>query len=236
MPTHVMVDFDDTLVDTGPRFRARRDALFGYLEDLGFPRARSYRVHHEVVDQELLGLWGYGPFRLPASFRDTYIRLCSESGIAPDPRTARRVEGFADGIEATPPLLPGALEHLARLADRLPVALYTQSSYPEYQALCIEESGVLEIIPRERVVITPVKDAASYRRALETMRAGPPERSCMVGNSVRSDVNPALEAGARAIWIDHGEVWHADRADPISGDLTRVGSFPEAVSILVEDR
>lgn len=230
----VLVDFDDTLVNTGPRFRERRDALFGYLEELGFPRTRSYRVHHEVVDRELLGLWGYGPFRLGASFRDTYLRLCSESGRIPEPRAARRAEELAEGIEDPPPPLPGAMESLARLADTHPLAIYTQSAFPEYQARCIESAGVFDIVPRDRLVITPEKSVESYRRALKALNAGPPEATCMVGNSVRSDVNPAIASGARAIWIDAGDPWHQDLADPLEGDLTRVESFPEAVTVLTD--
>lgn len=233
MTNFVLVDFDDTLVDTGPRFRERRDALFSFLEELGFPRAHAYRIHHEVVDRELLGIWGYGPFRLGASFRDTYLRLCSEDGRIPEPVAARRAEALADGIDEPPPTLPGALDALARLAAALPVAIYTQSAFPTYQTRCIENSGVFDIVPPSRLVITPDKSPESYRAALRSLDAGPAERSCMVGNSVRSDVNPALLSGARAIWVDAGDPWHADLADPLEGDLTRVESFPEAVEVLL---
>ncbi len=229
-----MVDFDDTLVATGPRFRVRREALFDRLEHLGFPRARSWSVHHEIVDRELLDLWGFGPFRLGASFRDTYYRLCSQAGRTPDPDVAMELEALADGIESPPPLIPGALEGLRQLVAACPTALYTQSSYPDFQAYCIEASGVLEVVPRERVVITPVKDVDAYRRAVETVDGGPPGHSVMIGNSMRSDVNPAIEAGAQAIWIDSGDPWHADHAPPIVEAIPRADSFAEAVQMLLD--
>lgn len=234
MTTHALVDFDDTLVDTGPRFRSRREALFDRMESLGFPREEAWRIHHEVVDRELLSLWGYGPFRLGASFRDTYLRLCADAGRPHDPLEAREAEWLAKGIESPPPLLPGALDHLSRLARHHPVAIYTQSSYPDYQRHCVEASGVLGIVPRSRLVITPEKSDASYLEAVKAIGAGPPERTCMIGNSVRSDVNPALRMGARAIWIDAGEPWHHDRAELADGLVTRVESFPDAVDAVLD--
>jgi putative hydrolase of the HAD superfamily len=233
MNRFVLVDFDDTLVETGPRFRSRRDELFSFLESLGFPRTLSYRVHHEIVDPELMGIWGYGPFRLGASFRDTYLRLCVEEGQSPNPKDAQQAEALADGIDSPPPPIPGALDGLARLASAHPVAIYTQSSFPDYQTRCVESSGVLDIIPRDRLIITPVKSVGSYRRALTTLGAGEPGESCMIGNSMRSDVNPALKAGARAIWIDSGDPWHADLAEPFHDEIPRADSFSEAVEMLV---
>ncbi len=225
----VLVDFDDTLVDTGPRFRARRDTLFDFLEGLGFPRAEAKHAHHEVVDRELLDLMGFGPFRLGASFRDTYLRLSARAGLPPDPRLAREAEALAEGIEGPPPPLPGAMDALRELVRHHPVVLYTQSHFPDYQMRCVEASGVLEILPPTRIRITPTKDAAAYRAAARYGGLADPTRSLMIGNSIRSDVNPALAAGASAIWVDGGEAWHHDLAEPLHDRFRRVPSFARAV-------
>jgi putative hydrolase of the HAD superfamily len=238
MAPFILVDFDDTLVDTGPRFRRRRDALFRFLASLGFGEEEAWKTHHEVVDRELLDLWGFGPFRLGPSFRDTYLRLAHDRGIPPDPNLARMAEALAGGFDEEPaPPLPGALEALRELVRHRQVALYTQSHYPEYQLGSVTSAGVLEILPRERVFITPEKDAPAYRRAALAAGAPSPEASLMVGNSIRADVNPALEAGAGAIWIDQGEPWHLDEARPVDRPFARARSFAEAVDqILSEGR
>ncbi len=232
-PSAVVVDFDDTLVDTGRRFDDRRRALFDVLEKAGFPRNEVESVHHDVVDQELLGVFGYGPFRLGPSFRDTYLRLAHLHGRPPDPELARKAEAQARGIDDAPPPFPGALEALEALASRLPVTLWTQSHFPAYQLGCVEAAGVLDILRPEQVVVTPVKDAVRYRALVKGLGVDSPARSVMVGNSMRKDVNPALEAGARAIWIDGGPSWHMDRAEPWSRGYLRVRSFPEAVEQLL---
>jgi putative hydrolase of the HAD superfamily len=229
----VLVDFDDTLVDTGPRFADRRRHLFNLLEAEGFHRDRVEHVHHEVVDSELLGLLGFGPFRLGPSFRDTYVRLCVFHQRTPDPAVARSAEALAEGVEAPSPPFPGALEALERLSRTVPTAVYTQSGFPEYQLKCMEAAGVLEIIPAARIRVTPEKTTEAFRRASLDFGVPPGPGVWMVGNSVRSDVNPALAAGARALWVHSGgDGWHHDRAEPLA-PVPTAPTFAAAVDRLL---
>jgi putative hydrolase of the HAD superfamily len=236
MPGLVLVDFDDTLVDTGPRFRARRERLFDFLSGLGFDRTDAWHAHHEVVDRELLPLMGYGPFRLGASFRDTYLRVAAQAGLPPDPGRAREAEALAEGIEDPPPPLPGAMHALRELARHHRVLLYTQSHFPDYQIECVEAAGVLEILPRDRVRITPIKDETAFRSAARYGGFADPGRTLMVGNSIRSDVNPALAAGASAIWIETGDTWPLDRAEPLHAGYARAPDFATAVERILGGR
>lgn len=229
----VLVDFDDTLVDTGPRFSERRARLFDFLAAEGFDPTEAHRVHHDVVEGELLPLMGFGPFRLAPSFRDTYLRLCADAGRRPETAAAQAAEALASGIEDPPTLFPGALPALRRLADRHPTVLYTQSGFPDYQLSCIRAAGVLDILPSDRVRITPHKTRSAFEKVLGDFRVSAPHRALMIGNSVRADVNPALEAGARAIWIQMDEVWHHDLGDPLDPQVPRASHFVEAVDSLL---
>ena len=56
----------------------------------------------------------------------------------------------------------------------------------------------------------------------------------MIGNSVRSDVNPALEIGARAILIEIDDPWHHDEVEPIHRDFAVVRSLREAAALLLD--
>lgn len=229
----VLVDFDDTLVETAPRFARRRARLFDFLKEQGFAREEAERIHHEVVDAELLDILGFGPFRLGPSFRDTYVRLCWIHGRTPKLETAREAEGLAAGVEEPGPPFPGALSALDRLASRLPTAIYTQSGFPAYQMNCLKRAGILSVIPRTRVRITPDKTPAAFRETAHEFGVQNPEGVVMVGNSVRSDVNPALQAGAEAIWVNGGESWHHDRAEPLARVPT-APTFVHAVKVLLD--
>jgi len=225
----VLVDFDDTLVETAPAFHQSREALFARLSSEGFSEEDAFRVHHEVVEPELLALFGMGPFRLEPSFRDTYVRLCVEEGRDPDPEVADECGALGKDFMGHPKLLEGALEALEKLSQRIPTVLYSQASQPDYQLGRIRDAGVTEIIPEDRIRITPRKTRETFLEALAHFQLPDPSRSMMIGNSLRSDINPALEAGARAILVEPYEMWHYDNVPPFSGDFLRFTTFPEAV-------
>lgn len=229
----ILVDFDDTLVDTGPRFHQARARLFQLLIREGFHPDEVHRVHHDEVDAEFLDRMGYGPARLGPSFRETYARLCSLNGRRPGSAMAEGCAELGASVAGPPPLLEGALDALRTLARNLPTALYTQSSDPDYQLHCIRASGVLDILPVHRVHITPRKTPEAFLETLGRFQAPEPDRVCMVGNSIRSDVNPALASGARAIHVEVPSPWVHDVVPLLRADVPTVRSFREAVDLLL---
>lgn len=229
----VLVDFDDTLVDTAPRFRDARRALFERLEALGFDGDRCRELHHGTVDLEMIGRYGLGPARLEHSFRETYGRICAEMAIEPDETIAEMLAALGRAVAGTPPPLDGALDALRSLAAAHPTALYTQAGDPEYQLRCVREAGVLEILPEERVHVCPRKTPDAFLEVLDRFGVTDPARAWMIGNSIRSDVNPALACGARAILVDVEEPWEFDLVEPVSDDFVRARSFADAVAYLL---
>src|SRR5512146_2967391 len=192
----VLVDFDDTLVDTAPRFLGARRALFERLVALGFDDTRCRTVHHQEVDPLLMRQYGFGPGRLEHSFRETYGALCRYDGIEPDTAVSSELEALGRAVAGTPPLLDGALDALGELARALPTVLYTQSGEPEYQLRCVREAGVTDILGAERIRVAGRKTVDAFREALAHYGVADPALAWMIGNSIRSDVNPALLVGA----------------------------------------
>lgn len=235
-PEIVLVDFDDTLVNTATRFRGAREALFARLAELGFDDATARHVHHHEVDPVVIERYGLGPARIEPAFRETYFALCARARLEPDPATADALAALADGVAEPPPPLDGAIQALARLAERWPTALYTQAGEPEHQLRCIRASGVLDVLPESRVHICERKTPAAYRATLERFGVRDAARSWMVGNSVKSDINPALTVGANAILVEAVEPWIGDIADPVSEDFMRFPDFPAAVEFLTGAR
>lgn len=231
----VLVDFDDTLVETAPAFHRAREVLFERLAAEGFERERASRVHYQVVEPELLSLFGMGPFRLEPSFRDTYLRLCVAEGRLPEPAVAQECGELGRGIMDHAPVLEGALDALGKLAGRLPTTIYSQASHPEYQMARIRAAGVMEIVPEARVRITHRKTRDTFQEALLHFGVRDPARALMIGNSLRSDINPALEAGAAAVLVEPYEMWEYDVVPPVSQDFLRFRTFPEAVGHILEN-
>lgn len=230
----VLVDFDDTLVDTAPRFQRARQELFDLLVSLGFEAELVRQTHHEEIDPVMRQRFGLGPQRLEHAFRETYEHLCARAALGFDESIAMRCAIMGRSVAGTPPLLEGALEALRRLADRLPTALYTQSGNFDYQLTCVTDSGVLEIVRHERVHITERKTADQFRAVLKQFEVRDPANVWMIGNSMRSDINPALECGANAIFVDVDDPWEFDVVDPLHDGFHRVRTFPEAVDFLLK--
>lgn len=229
----VLVDFDDTLVDTAPRFQNARRGLFALLKTEGFDEDLVSRLHHDVVDPLMIERHGLGPRRLEHSFRETYARVCEQFGRGLADDIAHRCAELGRAVAGTPSALTGALAALQRLSAALPTAVYTQSGDREYQLACIRESLVLNVIPEDRVVIRERKTAEAFRQTIARFGVAEPQSVWMIGNSVRSDINPALEAGSRAILVETAEPWVFDLVEPVHNDFTRVPTFVDAVDYLL---
>ena len=234
--TLVLVDFDDTLVDTAPRFQRARRELFDLLVALGFDEELVRRTHHDEIDPLMRQRFGLGPQRLEHAFRATYEHLCNSAARTLEENIAMRCSMLGKTVAGTPPLLEGALDALRRLASELPTVVYTQAGDSAYQLACIAECGVLEIIERDRIRIAERKTREQFRAVLDEFGITDPGGVWMIGNSMRSDINPALECGANAIFVDVDEPWEFDVVEPIHDGYHTVRTFPEAVDLLLNGR
>jgi len=230
----VLVDFDDTLVETAPAFQNAREALFQHLEDQGFSREDSYRVHHQEVDPELLAKFGMGPFRMEPSFRETYLRLSREKGLAPDQAFADRCSALGRDFLGKPKVMEGSLEALEALTCVVPTVIFSQSAQVEYQMDRVRDAGVTHILQEDRIRITGRKTSETFQEALEHFGIRDPSGATMIGNSLRSDINPALSVGAGAILVEPYEMWHYDNVPPLSPDFLRFSTFAQAVDHILQ--
>ena len=228
----VLVDFDDTLVATAPRFQNARRSLFALLSSLGADETMAYHVHHDRVDLAMVETHGLGPARLEHSFRRTYQVIGEELGWTLSDEVAEQCAELGRAVAGPPPLIEGAFDALKRLAHRHPTAVYTQAGDRAYQLSCVEATGVHEILGRNRIVVCERKTAAAFESTLDAFGIADPASVWMIGNSIRSDINPALETGARAILVEVSDPWAFDLVPPVSEDFVRVSSFPQAVDYL----
>ena len=120
-----------------------------------------------------------------------------------------------EGVEAT----------LQYLAGRHDLTLFTKGN-PEEQKLKVDRSGLGRYF--NHTAIVKEKDARSYG-ALIRERALDPAHTWMIGNSPKSDVNPALEAGIHAVFVPHERTWTLERAELRSGPgrLLKIARFEE---------
>jgi putative hydrolase of the HAD superfamily len=229
----VLVDFDDTLVDTGPRFQSARRSLLALLAEAGFGDDVARDMLFNRVDPEMRTQYGLGPRRMEPAFLATYERLCELYGVQFEADVGRRAAELGRACFGPPAAFDGALAALRRLSSELPTVVYTQSGDVEYQLECVRGAGIVDIVTEERIHVCGHKDAEMFLRTIRSYGVRDPGGSWMIGNSVRSDINPALEAGANAILVETADPWEYDLVDPVSPSFHRVPTFPHAVDLIL---
>src|SRR5262249_17733395 len=150
------------------------------------------------------------------------------SGPARDPRDdLRHVMSLAERILEQPlELLEGVEETLAYLAARHDLTLFTKG-HPEEQRMKVDRSGLAGYFAHTAIVRE--KDAHAYRRLVEE-RGLRPQETWMIGNSPKSDINPALEAGVNAVLVPHPRTWVLEGGGVnagADGRLLRVEKFSD---------
>jgi putative hydrolase of the HAD superfamily len=197
---HLIIDADDTLWENNIYFEAAFEDFVAYLDH----SALSPDEVREVLDEiELANMksHGYGSLNFGRNLRICYERLAEREVREED---LRAVMGFAERIlEAPVELLPGVEETLEYLAVRHDLTLFTKG-HPEEQKLKIDQSGLGVYFGHTAIV--KEKDAEAYRRLVRE-RGMEPGSAWMVGNSPKSDINPALEGGINAVYVPHERTW-----------------------------
>jgi len=229
----VLVDFDDTLVNTGPRFQNARRSLVALMEQQGFAAEVASDMLYNQVDPVFRKQYGLGPKRMEPAFVHTYERLSELHGRTVDADVARRCAELGRSCYGPPPAFEGALAALQRLVAHHPTVIYTQSGDLEYQLSCVRGAGIVDIVNEDRVHVLPHKTADAFTATIRNYGIVDPATAWMIGNSMRSDVNPALEAGANAILIETEDPWEYDMVDPHSDSFHRAPTFAHAVDLLL---
>jgi putative hydrolase of the HAD superfamily len=222
----LLIDADDTLWENNIYFERAIAAFISYLNHHEYSPA-EVRQTLNAVERETILAHGYG---LP-SFRRSLVACFERLSPAPmDDEKHRRIVGFANSIaEQEIELLPMVEETLRDLASRHRLVLMTKGDHAE-QADKVRRSGLASNF--SAIEIVAEKDPATYQAVLVRNQITP-QTAWMIGNSPKSDINPALAAGLHAVFLYHKDTWileHAALSDPPEGQyLFEVDSFAKLI-------
>lgn len=224
----LLIDADDTLWENNVYFERAIAAFIGYLNHHAYTPA-EVRETLNAVERETILAHGYGLTSFTRSLVACFERL-SAGPVTEEKR--QRVIGFAHTIrDHEIELLPDVAETLADLGSRHRLILMTKGDHAE-QADKLTRSGLAPLF--NAVEIVPEKDSATYRAMMARYELAP-HTSWMVGNSPRSDINPALAAGMHAVFLFHRDTWvleHAEIDSPSDGQhLIELDAFAKLTSV-----
>jgi putative hydrolase of the HAD superfamily len=207
----LLIDGDDTLWENNIYFEQAIEAFIDYVAHSTMSRDQV-RASLDEVERINIGVRGYGSASFTLNLRETYERLAERALRQEDIDHVLQLGKRIAGQPVT--LLPDVAETVTYLAGRHDLMLVTKG-HPEEQRLKIERSGLEDRFAATAVVHE--KDEDTYR-AIVRERQLDPARTWMIGNSPRSDINPALKAGLHAIFIPHQHTWRLEHEEVINVD------------------
>jgi putative hydrolase of the HAD superfamily len=227
----LIFDADDTLWENNVYFIEATEAFLDVLESRHLDREESRALLTEN-EKYFVKQNGYGT----ASFTACLVHTaCS---LVPDitDEEVMDIESLGNAIIEHDPmkLMPGVLEALQHLANQNRLFLLTKGEDGEQRAK-LERSALTHFF--EHVEVVPEKNVETYLRLIDVLSLDK-DYTWMIGNSPRSDINPALAAGLNAILIPHPQTWEMEIEEiesPESDRLKIVESFSDLMSLFTQD-
>lgn len=199
----LIIDADDTLWENNIFYEQCIADFADLMAAHGFEREEALHTL-EALERERIPVVGYAPEEFARSLVIAYRQLCVAHQRPPEDKVADAAQRIGQRVVEYPiVLLDGVAETLAQLKDRCRLLLLTKGDRKAQESK-LARSGLGPLF--EAVHIVTEKNGQVLRELLAQYSLQPHE-TWMVGNSPRSDVNPALEAGIGAIYVPHPHTW-----------------------------
>ncbi|HET6804394.1 MAG TPA: HAD family hydrolase [Frateuria sp.] len=164
------------------------------------------------TERRNLALFGYGAKGMTLSMVETAIAMTDARIEARD--IHRIVQLGKTVLEHPVELLPGIREAVEAVAARHAIVLITKGDL-FHQEKKVARSGLSDLF--HRIEIVSEKNEATYRRVLGEFDLAPAQFA-MVGNSLRSDIEPVLALGGWGVHMPYHVTWAHELETGLSGE------------------
>ncbi len=203
--TTIAFDADDTLWHNEQYFQLTQHHFKMLLADYCEPDHLAERLL--AAEKRNLSHFGYGVKGFTLSMIETAFEV--SDGKVPSSVIKQIMDAGRDMLAAPVDLLPGVADTLETLAGKYKLAVITKGDLFD-QERKVAQSGLGDFF--DVVEIVSEKETSTYTRIFRAIGDGP-EHSMMVGNSLKSDVIPALNAGAWGVYVPHELTWELEHAE-----------------------
>ncbi|MBA3928156.1 putative hydrolase of the HAD superfamily [Pseudoxanthomonas japonensis] len=209
-------DGDDTLWKSEDYYRqaeADFESILGAYVDLA-----DARTHQHLLDVERrnLKIFGYGVKGMTLSMLETAIQVTDERISARD--LHRVIEIGRATLQHPVELLPGIRDAVKQIAADHEIVLITKGDLFHQEAK-IAQSGLTDLF--HRIEVVSEKDEATYARVLRELDVTP-SHFAMIGNSLRSDIEPVLALGGWGIHMPYHVTWALEAEHGVDADAPRL--------------
>jgi putative hydrolase of the HAD superfamily len=215
----VAFDADDTLWHNETHFQSTQQRFRELLAEYHPPEWIDRRL--EAAELRNLTHFGYGVKGFVLSMIETAVELTE--GRVMGPQVQQIIDWGREMLTTPIELLPGVREAVTKVAESHRIVVVTKGDLLDQEAK-LARSGLGELFSAFEVVSE--KDAKTYTAVMRRLGVEP-SRFVMVGNSVKSDVLPVLEAGGSAVHVPYHLSWALDRAPDGAAAFPTLGSLAE---------
>ena len=219
-------DADDTLWHSQEYFdqaQAEFESILGHYLDV-----QDRAIHDQLLATERrnVGLFGYGAKGMTLSMLETAIALTGQRISAGD--IARILKLGRAVLEHPVELIAGMCEAVNEVAADYETVLITKGDL-FHQERKVKESGLSQLF--RRIEIVSEKDPPTYRRLFEEFDIAP-QRFAMVGNSLRSDIEPVVRLGGYGIHVPYATTWALETEHQLEANHPRVRQIDQPQHIV----
>lgn len=204
--TTIAFDADDTLWHNERFFQLTQDRFAELLRNYADPDPLMERLL--AAEQRNLAHYGFGIKGFVLSMIETALEV-TENRV-PGPVIRDLIDAGQEMLRHPIELLPHARDAVTTLAASHQVLLITKGDLLD-QERKLAQSGLGDLF--DGVEIVSNKTAPSYAEIF-SRHGSAASQGMMVGNSMKSDVIPMIDAGGWGIYVPHGQIWEVERADP----------------------
>jgi putative hydrolase of the HAD superfamily len=220
----LLIDADDTLWENNIYFERAIARFISFLNHHHYSPEQVREILNDV-ERENIVTHGYGLHSFAHALVGCFEKLSADP-VSPELHAT--IQSFAHAIADHPAeMLPNVPETLQHLSSRHHLILMTKGAFAE-QSGKVERSGLKDYFAAVEIVAE--KDEAVYRSMVAKYGLSN-DTTWMIGNSPKSDINPALAAGLNAVFVPHGDTWILEHDDLMEATpprrLLTVDSFGE---------
>lgn len=227
----IIFDLDDTLIDTSDVYWRARTRFVQELEALDLDPDEITELF-EDIDSENIKTFGFAPERYGKSMLATYEQLLKRHDRHAGPEILRVIESCGKAIvESLPRLIDDADTLLKWALNHFQLVLLTRGELV-LQMRKLESAALSKYFSEIRVVAD--KNADTFRELIKNAGYSP-EKTWVIGDSIRTDINPGILAGATCIlyvYKHHSYHWRQEHGHAAVGPYYEAGSLKEVIDIL----
>jgi len=229
----LIFDADDTLWENNIFYIYAEKGLVDLIAKSGFLK-KNIESEFQILEKEVVREKGYGSQNYLYILRTLFERYKKDPEIQRSTSEFEKIcDEFESHVHRPPKIFPHVPEILTKLRENYQLYVLTKGSIEEQKQKLVK-SELMHYF--DEVFVESEKDISTYKRILNDNQWSVDE-ICMIGNSPKSDINPALKLGMCAVFIPYPHTWILDDEPliPNQDRLKIVESFTDLPSIFIED-